>query len=153
MAEPFTIRPMTPADIDAVMTIAADLPGAPHWPRSSYEAIFAPGSSPQHIAIVAHTSALDIVGFAIASVLPPQAELESIAVPSHFQRQGLAGRLFTALQASLRAHNCSQILLEVRQSNHAALALYRALGFSQTALRPAYYSNPVEDAILMARSI
>jgi [ribosomal protein S18]-alanine N-acetyltransferase len=152
MAEPFTIRPMTPADIDAVMTIATALPGAPHWPRSSYEAMFAPGASPQRIALVAE-AARRLAGFVIVSVLPPQAELESIAVAAAFQRQGVAGRLFTSLQPPLQARNCSQILLEVRQSNHAALALYRALGFSQTTFRPAYYSNPVEDAILMARCL
>jgi len=151
MAEPFTIRPMTPADIDAIMAIAAGLPGAPHWPRSSYEAIFAPGASPQRIAIVAQTPGVS--GFVIASIIPPHAELESIAVAAEFQRQSLASKLFGSLQASLRAQNCSQILLEVRQSNHAGLALYRALGFSQTARRPNYYSQPVEDAILMSRSL
>jgi [ribosomal protein S18]-alanine N-acetyltransferase len=144
---------MTPADIDAVMAIAAGLPGAPHWPRPSYKAIFAPGASPQRIAIVAQTPCIQISGFVIASIIPPQAELESIAVAAEFQRQSLASKLFGSLQASLRAHNCSQILLEVRQSNLAAIGLYRALGFAQTARRPNYYSQPVEDAILMSRSL
>jgi len=153
MAEPFTIRPMMPADIDAVVAIAAGLPGAPHWPGSSYQAIFAPDASPQRIAIVAQAPGDRTAGFVIASIIPPQAELESIAVAAKFQRQSLASKLFGSLQASLRAHNCSQILLEVRQSNHAGLALYRALGFSQTARRPNYYSQPVEDAILMSRSL
>jgi [ribosomal protein S18]-alanine N-acetyltransferase len=152
MAEPFTIRPMTPGDIDAVIATAAALPGAPHWPRSSYEAIFA-NASPQRIALVAHAPTPRIAGFLIAAILPPQAELESIAVAAEFQRQGVASQLFGSLQASLPSHNCSEILLEVRQSNHTALALYRALGFSQTARRPAYYSNPTDDAILMSRSV
>jgi len=153
MPERFTIRPMTPGDIDAVTAIAAALPDAPHWPRSSYEAIFTPNTSPQRIALVAEAAPLGIAGFVIASALSPQAELESIAVAAHFQGQSLAGRLFTSLRQSLLVLGCSEIFLEVRQSNHAALALYSALGFSQTARRPAYYSNPAEDAILMARSV
>ena len=144
---------MTPDDLDQVIAIAAALPGAPHWPRSSYEAIFAPAASPQRIALVAQAPGHPIAGFLIAANLPPQAELESIAVAAHFQRQGVATRLFASLQASLRSRGCSEILLEVRQSNHAAQGLYRALGFSQIARRPAYYSNPVEDAILMSRSL
>ncbi|MEK7869240.1 MAG: hypothetical protein AAB271_02810, partial [Nitrospirota bacterium] len=36
-----------------------------------------------------------------------------------------------------------------RASNCAALALYRRFGFTQVAIRPTYYSNPVEDAVLM----
>jgi ribosomal-protein-alanine N-acetyltransferase len=144
---------MTPDDLDEVIATAAALPGTPHWPRSSYEAIFVPDASPQRIAIVALAPDLRMAGFAIATLLPPQAELESIAVAAEFQGQGVATRLFSSLQASLHARQCSEILLELRQSNLAALALYRSLGFSQTGHRPAYYSHPVEDAILMSRSV
>jgi ribosomal protein S18 acetylase RimI-like enzyme len=37
----------------------------------------------------------------------------------------------------------------VRASNHPALAFYRALGFVKTSLRPSYYADPIEDAVLM----
>jgi [ribosomal protein S18]-alanine N-acetyltransferase len=153
VAKPFILRAMAPDDIDEVIAVAAVLPGAPHWPRSSYEAIFASAASLQRIAIVSRAPGHSLAGFVIAAVLPPQAELESIAVAAQFQRQGVATGLFASLQVSLRARACSEILLEVRQSNHAAQALYRAIGFAQAARRPAYYSHPVEDAILMSRSL
>jgi len=46
-------------------------------------------------------------------------------------------------QAAIRA------VLEVRASNRAAHALYRGLGFRDMTIRPAYYTNPIEDALLM----
>ncbi len=90
-----------------------------------------------------------IVGFAVASLLPPQAELELIAVAPPFQRGGLARRLFAALATELRAALVTEVLLEVRASNHPALGLYRQLGFLETGRRTRYYQNPVEDAVLM----
>jgi [ribosomal protein S18]-alanine N-acetyltransferase len=153
MDELFAIRPMTPGDLDAVVVIAASLPEAPHWPRSGYESVFAPRSSPQRIGMVAEAGDSRIAGFLVASLIPPQAELESIAVAIDFQRCGLARQLFDALSRELRSRNCSEVLLEVRPSNRAARALYTALGFAETARRPVYYANPSEDAILMSRPV
>jgi ribosomal-protein-alanine N-acetyltransferase len=153
MAEPFLIRPMTPGDIEAVMAIANQHPQAPHWPRSSYEAIFAPGSYPERTGLIAESASDGVAGFVVAAIISPQAEIESIAVTSRFQRIGLARRLVGRLSDELRGRNCMEILLEVRESNHPARRLYSSLGFTETARRPGYYTAPVEDAILMGRSL
>jgi ribosomal-protein-alanine N-acetyltransferase len=90
-----------------------------------------------------------IAGFLVASLLPPQAELELIAVALDFQRQGLARQLFAALASELGAALVTEVLLEVRASNHPALGLYRRLRFVETGRRTRYYRDPVEDAVLM----
>lgn len=153
MAAPVTIRPMIRSDIDLVIAAAAATPGAPHWPRASYERTFAPGAAPHRIALIAEAPACPIAGFLVASLIPPQAELESIFVTVEFQRHGIATALFRSLESALRAHTCSELILEVRQSNRSAQRFYLALGFTQIALRPAYYSAPVEDAVLMSRPV
>jgi ribosomal-protein-alanine N-acetyltransferase len=94
-----------------------------------------------------------VAGFAVASLLAPQAELESIAVAAESQRRGLARRLVAALAADLRPARIMEVVLEVRVSNLPALALYRALGFTESGRRPRYYSDPVEDAVLMRLGI
>ena len=43
------------------------------------------------------------------------------------------------------------IHLEVRESNHSAIALYRKMGFSEDGIRRDYYESPVENALLMSR--
>ena len=90
-----------------------------------------------------------VAGFIVASLLPPQAELEIIAVAPQFQRRGQARRLFTALAVELRTGQSAELLLELRASNLPALAFYRSLGFTEAGRRPRYYHDPIEDALLM----
>ena len=116
---------MTAADLDRVMEIAASLPDAPHWPQSAYANALNPDSTPRRIALVivpAGSEARRRPGFTVGSLLPPQAELETIAVAAASQRRGLGRRLFHALAGELRSCGAScDLLLEVRASNRAAL--------------------------------
>jgi len=153
------IRRMTEADLDRVLAIAQDLPQAPHWTRPAWlnaiNSQFEPESAPHRIALVIHASDAgpqsgSILGFAVASLLPPQAELETIAVAQESQRLGLGELLFRALTIELKAAGVSELLLEVRASNRPALAFYAALGFVKTGIRSSYYADPIEDAILMS---
>ena len=71
----------------------------------------------------------------------------NIATLPAYRRQGIAKALIkTAMQNEMEF-----ITLEVRESNIPAFRLYEKLGFSEVGRRPNYYSNPVEDAILMTR--
>jgi ribosomal-protein-alanine N-acetyltransferase len=145
------LRRMTHADLDRVIAIEQSLPAAPHWPRSAYLAALNPQAVPPRIALVAELSSHSVIaGFAVASLIPPQAELESIAIAAELQRRGVAGQLFSALAAELRAARILEVILELRASNQPALALYRRLGFVETGRRTRYYHDPVEDAVLMS---
>jgi ribosomal-protein-alanine N-acetyltransferase len=150
IAQNVQIRPMTAADLTRVMEIAASLPEAPQWPEAAYLTALNPESTPSRIALVASGPPPESVqGFTVARLLPPQAELESIAVAAGSQRLGLGRLLFGALVNDLRAEGVLEIVLEVRASNRPALAFYRSEGFGQTGLRRAYYVDPIEDAVLM----
>ena len=144
------IRRMAAEDLPRVMEIAASLPDAPHWTEAAYTTALNPESTPRRIALVAATANDgNLLGFAVASFLPPQAELETIAVAAESHRRGLGGRLLAALVGELRAAGVTELLLEVRASNQAALGFYRAHGFVETGRRFGYYTDPVEDAVLM----
>jgi ribosomal-protein-alanine N-acetyltransferase len=91
-----------------------------------------------------------MTGFLVARLLPPQAELEIIAVDPRVQRRGLARKLFDELVYKLGLAGITEVVLEVRASNRPALALYRSLGFVETGRRPRYYADPEEDAVLMS---
>lgn len=143
------IRGLTAADLDRVTEIGKTLSQAPHWPRWVYEAVLAP-SSPRRLALVAEVAATGtIAGFAVAGILAPEAELESIAVTVEAQRQGVGRRLFSALAGELRLAGVRDVVLEVRASNGAALGFYGSLGFGETGRRTRYYADPIEDAVLM----
>jgi ribosomal-protein-alanine N-acetyltransferase len=139
------------ADLDRVVEIAESLKQAPHWSQAAYRTALDPDSLPRRISLVAADLATGAVaGFAVAVLIPPEAELEMIAVEAGSQRRGVARQLFTALCEQLRLAQVKGIFLEVRSSNHSARGLYHALGFVQGGRRLSYYADPVEDAILMS---
>jgi ribosomal-protein-alanine acetyltransferase len=147
---PVRVRRMTPADLGRVMEIAQSLKEAPHWPCSAYETALNAQAMPQRIALVAEGVESGVVGFAVASVVPLQAELETIAVAAEGQRRGVGRNLFAFLAGELAIAHAEELFLEVRASNRAALALYLSLGFKETGRRSRYYIDPVEDALLLA---
>jgi ribosomal-protein-alanine N-acetyltransferase len=141
---------MALADVERVIEIAQSLKDAPHWPHSAYLAALDHEAAPHRIALVAEAPETGaIAGFAVASLLPPQAELETIAVAAENQRRSIAHRLFAAIVEELRTARVNEVLLEVRASNSPALAFYRTVGFIETGRRPRYYADPVEDAVLL----
>ena len=144
------IRRMAASDLDRVIELARSLKDAPHWPRSAYCATLGPMAAPLRIALVAEALETGtVVGFAVTSLLPPQADLETIAVAAEWQRRGAARQIFKAVANELKAAQVSEVLLEVRASNYPAFALYTALGFIETGRRSHYYVDPVDDAVLL----
>jgi [ribosomal protein S18]-alanine N-acetyltransferase len=88
-----------------------------------------------------------IVAYCMLRVVADEVHVNNLAVAPAQRRHGLGRRLLrlglgvAAERGALSAH------LEVRQSNLAAIRLYRTLGFATAGLRRDYYSNPTEDAL------
>lgn len=78
-----------------------------------------------------------------------EAHFTNIAVHPQQQRQGLGRRLLKALLGLAVEQGCTSATLEVRPSNTAAVRLYESEGFSAAAIRPRYYSDDGEDALLL----
>jgi tRNA threonylcarbamoyladenosine biosynthesis protein TsaB len=147
------VRRMGPGDIDAVMEIAAKTHHAPGWVRAAYRTAIAPLDQ-RRVALVAEREGSALAGFVVAAVLPGgEAELESIVTAAPDQRRGVARELFATLKHELRRQGVREVMLEVREGNHPAQGFYRFLGFREEARRPRYYSDPVEDAVLMRLKI
>ncbi len=92
----------------------------------------------------------NLAGFAVASCLRLEpAEIEGLVVDERYRRQGIGSALIRACKEWAAAAGALNIRLEVRASNAAALALYQRHGFSPVGHRRAYYSAPIEDAVLL----
>jgi ribosomal-protein-alanine N-acetyltransferase len=81
-----------------------------------------------------------------------EAHFTNIAVGARHRRRGLGRRLLRALLDLARAEGCGAATLEVRPSNTAARHLYESEGFSAVALRPHYYADDGEDALILWRN-
>jgi len=156
-----SVRPMTAADVEWAMELADTVPEAPHWPLAAYTRAVNPQGAPPRIALVAELPMPDReenaggsrAGFAVASLVPPQAELETIVVAAAERRAGIGRALMAALAARLRAAGITEVILEVRASNAVAQACYRSLGFQTAGRRPGYYVDPIEDAIFLRHQL
>ena len=88
-------------------------------------------------------------GFALVWHAADEVHLLDLAVDPSARRRGVGRALVAAVLAYARENQARLVLLEVRRSNHAAIALYRSAGFSENGVRRGYYSDNGEDAALM----
>ena len=75
----------------------------------------------------------------------------NVAVDPGYRRQGLARRLLAFAMARAARAGARRALLELRAGNREALALYESLGVRSLGVRRAYYAEPTEDALVLAR--
>lgn len=99
--------------------------------------------------IVAVTDGDKLLGYGGFWQVMEVAEVNNVAVAEEYRRQGIGKMLMAGLLDLAALLGCEQVHLEVRAGNAAAIALYDALGFHQVGVRPEYYDNPKEDAVLM----
>jgi ribosomal protein S18 acetylase RimI-like enzyme len=79
-----------------------------------------------------------------------EAEILDLAVPVAHRRHGYARFLLENFLRTARARGTQRFFLEVRESNAAAISLYRQFGFATSWQRPNYYRNPPEAALLLS---
>lgn len=136
-----------PEAIDTLMAIDAESFLRP-WTRSMYEAAFDTAVTRVHV-LGPHGG--PPVAYCSAWLLPGELHINNLAVIPAWRRQGLARQLLQAVLAAAEAEGAPRATLEVRRSNLAAIRLYEGLGFKVSAVRPDYYLEPVEDALVLWR--
>ena len=146
-----TLRRMTPAHLDAVMTIETAAYPFP-WSRGNFIDSLAAGYAAQVLSDE-HGAML---GYFVAMSGVDEMHLLTITVAPALQGRGHARHMMAALHALCRAAAARRLWLEVRESNARARAIYAHLGFEQQGLRKGYYPAAFgrrEDAVVMSLTI
>jgi len=94
-----------------------------------------------------------IVAYGVSQIVVDELHVHNLVVRREARSQGLGRRLLGILLGLAAGRGARVALLEVRQSNWAALQLYRAAGFEAVGLRRDYYERPREDAVLLRRPL
>lgn len=94
-------------------------------------------------------AALPVVGWGGMWCVADEAEIASVCVDPAYRRLGGGTKLLQTLLRQARLSGAQNVYLEVRASNQAAQELYRCAGFECIGVRKRYYTNPLEDAVLM----
>lgn len=136
---------MTFADIPAVHAIERASFAVP-WPDDAYRNELATNRLASYIVARADDV---VVGFAGLWVMVDEAHVTTFAVDPRWRRLGVAQRLLLGLLDIAVARRAREATLEVRLSNVPARRLYEKFGFRPVGIRPRYYSDNGEDALIM----
>jgi ribosomal-protein-alanine N-acetyltransferase len=90
-----------------------------------------------------------VIGHGGIAILDGDAHITTVAVDPAHQRRGIGDALVHELFAAALANECGAVTLEVRASNTSAIALYEGHGMVSAGVRPSYYGDNGEDALIM----
>jgi len=171
------IRRANAADVPALMELERHDATAAHWSPEQYERMFSPAGdqgSERIVLVVEDCNLVEGIGetpgetslgknstrnvstmiaFLVANRVGTEREIENIVVAAGARRRGIATRLLGEFMAHARTEHPGSVSLEVRESNLAARALYRKIGFEEVGERRGYYANPTEAAIICSVTI
>ncbi|HKV28083.1 MAG TPA: ribosomal protein S18-alanine N-acetyltransferase [Candidatus Acidoferrales bacterium] len=149
-----TIRHLESRDIAAVLEVQAHCCEASQWSRKDYETLLddaAPCFVLENIESVDNDGR--IAGFLAARKLADEMEILNLAVAPSAHRQGVATRLLSAVMKWAAENGIAKVHLEVRASNAPARSFYESRGFRAAGLRPNYYPDPTDDALLLTAPV
>ena len=152
MANEFRIEPASKDMLQDILILEEACFSAP-WTRKMLEAELT-GNQFAHFLVARAGNDVGIVqktmvGYLCFWIVFEEVRLMNLAVLESVRRRGIAKALVSAALHAGISQAATRAVLEVRASNHAARTLYSNMGFRHVSTRAQYYSNPVEDAVLM----
>ena len=148
----FQFRPLVEGDLPAVLAIenrAFPVPwsheqflGELSRRRIGWNRVMEPAGRPP-------VGGSGIVAYACAWVVRDEMQINRLAVEPDLAGRGLGSRLLGRLLEEARRRNCTEVSLEVAFSNRVARKMYRSAGFREGGVRPGYYGQPGENALVL----
>ena len=139
------VEPMRHEDVPAVHEIER-LSFRTPWPAYAFEQELRGNRLARYVVARAGDR---VVGFAGVWLMVDEAHVTTFGVHPDWRRQGIGRQLLLNLAELSVAIGARRMTLEVRVSNVAAQALYRAFGFEVAGRRHRYYTDDGEDALIM----
>ncbi len=143
--ESIIVRKMKLTDIDSVVDIEKSSFPIP-WTRGTFIAELKMNKLARYYVVEFRGK---VVGYGGVWLIMDEAHITNIAIHPEYRGKGIGKRLVEGLIEEVLKINIHRITLEVRRSNTAAQALYKKLGFVPCGVRPEYYQDNREDAIIM----
>jgi ribosomal-protein-alanine N-acetyltransferase len=150
---PWGLRRARPADVGRIVDIEKD--GFAHpWSRELIEREL--GHSWSRIVLACDEDGAGeerVLGYIVFWIVHDEVHVLNVATALEARRRGVGRALMLAAEDEGRSRGARLSTLEVRRSNHGAIALYRVLGYRQVGIRPRYYAEENEDAIVMVKAL
>lgn len=144
------IRRGLATDLDSVVALERACYSDP-WPAGAFATL--PDNPRVYFAVADFPAVRSIAGYVVAWFVLDEGEVANLAVATGARRQGIGGALLDAAIRESRERGVSDLYLEVRESNQSARRLYTSRGFEEVSRRKGYYRTPVEDALILRRTL
>lgn len=144
------VKDMTWPDIERVVEIENSLFAADPWTAELFWAELAEVGTSREVVCAWIDDA--IVGYASLRYVGKEGDVNTIAVASGHQGQGIGRELMNWMYLSAKDHGVEELFLEVRSDNKAALAMYEKDQFERIDVRKNYYGTDI-DAIVMRKRL
>jgi len=135
-------------DLEGVLAVEAESFTNP-WTKEMY-AWELQNRAVCHIFVV-RTSSTPVAGFCAFWLVLDEIHINNVAILPALRGRGIGTQLMRRVFDEARRLGARRATLEVRASNDGARRLYERLGFYVASVRPRYYTNPVEDALILWR--
>lgn len=145
VAEEIIFRKMTLSDIPSILEIEHDAFETP-WTEEAFQNELTNNLFAQYMVMEYEG---DVIGYAGMWIIIDEAHITNIAIRSSYRGQGLGKQLIYEIQRTAQFLGANKMTLEVRVGNIRAQSLYRKFGFKDAGIRPRYYSDNNEDALIM----
>ncbi|PDP89270.1 ribosomal-protein-alanine N-acetyltransferase [Glycomyces fuscus] len=140
-----SLRTMTPDDVPAVLNLERALFPLDAWSEDMLRSELAEPTRHYLVAVSGET----VVGYAGLRFVPPEGDVQTMAVSEQVWGRGVGSSLLTELLAEAGRRGVTHMFLEVRSDNPRAQRLYGRFGFVQIGVRRGYYNGA--DALVMRR--
>ncbi len=144
------LRAATASDIPQVAAIEAASFSDP-WSAASFRSLVSGGLVWFQVAV--DDGSGEVIGYILVWFAADEAELANIAVAPAMRSRRVGAALLDAALSAAFARGTAHMYLEVRDSNARARELYASRGFEEVGRRRGYYRKPVEDALILRRSL
>lgn len=139
------LRPMEQQDVAAVLAVEQSAFDT-GWPATAFQSELTQNRMARYIVLEDNG---EVIGFGGLWLMFDEAHVVTVAVRPERRRHGLGRLIVHGLLLVAQAHEMDVATLECRASNSAARALYARYGFYEVGLRPKYYADNGEDAVIM----
>lgn len=138
-------RPMKLSDLPVIMEVERASFPTP-WPRQAFYNELVHNRFARYSVIQVDGR---VVGYCGLWLLLDEAHITNIAIHPNFRGRGLGKALLSYVMRQAKEWGAGKMTLEVRVSNKIAQRLYKKMGFEPSGIRPRYYTDNQEDAIIM----
>lgn len=141
------IRPLRLEDLETVMDIEPAAFGQHHWSRESF--INELNNSAGLYFAAVESLKRNLIGYSGFWLIGEEAHITTLAVHPDYRRQYVGERLLINNILQARKWGANKLTLEVRASNQSAQNLYHKYGFKSLGVRPHYYQDNFENALIL----